>query len=261
MTRGSRKHVLDWTALPRFPDELIELARPVSCRVTPDSIWQPMGHHAPREARVEQFGPRAYPGHPAWPAISSWWLKHARGANTPNWDIALSCEVEGRPGLILVEAKANVPELGKAGKRADPKASVNSTENHEHIKSAIETARNALMSLLPGISIASDKHYQLSNRIAFAWKLASEGIPTVLIYLGFTGDQGIADAGKPFADDADWQSMFKTHLSAVCPPSVLDAPVNTGASRFWVLARSLPASSQSPSKQARAKRDQESRSQ
>lgn len=133
MYRGSRKHVLDWTDQPRFLPELLQLVQPVSCRVTADSIWQPMGTDAPNEARLEQFGPQAFPLSPAWSTISTWWLKHARGANTPNWDIALSCDVEGTPGLVLVEAKANVPELSEAGKPADRAASQSSQDNHARI--------------------------------------------------------------------------------------------------------------------------------
>lgn len=251
MYRGSRKHVLDWTDQHRFLPELLQLVKPVSCRVTADSIWQPMGTDAPDEARLEQFGPHALPSSPAWPTISNWWLKHARGANTPNWDIALSCEVEGAPGLILVEAKANVPELTEAGKPADEAASKNSKENHNQIASAIDEARRSLMSALPGISIGRDSHYQLSNRIAFAWRLASLGIPTILLYLGFTGDTGIADVGTPFADDAHWQSVFQQHLAAVCPLSVLSAPIDVGPAPFWVLSRSRPALNVSPERTRR----------
>jgi hypothetical protein len=36
-------------------------------------------------------------------------------------------------------------------------------------------------------------HYRFANRLAFAWKTASEGMPTILLYLGFTGDDGISD--------------------------------------------------------------------
>lgn len=241
MHRGSRKHVLDWVGQPRFLPEILRLVEPVACRVTAGSIWQPLGYDAPGEARLEQFGPHAMPRHPAWPALSSWWLKHARGANTPNWDIVLSCEVEGQAGLILVEAKANVPELGEGGKRNLPEASARSQENHQQIAAAIEEARLALALRFPTIGISRDRHYQLSNRIAFAWKLASLGVPTVLLYLGFTGDEGIGDVGEPFADDAHWQATFRRHLAEVCPPEMLEDAVDAGAARFWVLARSRPA--------------------
>ncbi len=48
--------------------------------------------------------------------LRKWWLVHERGANTPNWDIAAGCEIEGKTGVILVEAKANVPELKRTRK-------------------------------------------------------------------------------------------------------------------------------------------------
>lgn len=205
-----------------------------------------MGAAAAAEARLEVFGPRAVPGHPAWRELTTWWLSHSAGANTPNWDIAASCDVEGKPGLILVEAKANIPELGVAGKPLAPDSSKNSQENHERIGLAIAEAQAGLSTVLPGIAISHTSHYQLSNRLAFAWKLATLGIPTVLIYLGFTGDQGLKGVGAPFVDDADWQRIFADHLKTVSPTSPLDAPVDAGPAKFWVLSRSRPVLESSP---------------
>jgi hypothetical protein len=37
-------------------------------------------------------------------------------------------------------------------------------------------------------TLTADSHYQLANRLASAYKVASAGIPVVLLYLGFTGD-------------------------------------------------------------------------
>jgi hypothetical protein len=239
MARGSRKHVLDWTNRPTFVSELIELVKPVNCRVTAESQWQPRGHSAPAEARLDRFGPRVLPAAP-WGELKSWWLKHPRRANTPNWDIALSCEVEGHPGLILVEAKANVPELSHYGKPRARGTSKNSTENHQHIGSAIRAARDALKRSIPDVAIERDRYYQLSNRIAFSWKLASLGIPTVLVYLGFVGDVGIKYVGAPFSDAEHWHRTFRKHLQEVCPVTILDAPVHTGNASFWVLSRTLP---------------------
>ena len=142
---------------------------------------------------------------------------------------------------MLVEAKANVPELSTAGKREDNDASDRSRENHARIGAAIAEARTALAPLLPGIAIDRDRHYQLSNRLAFAWRLASLGVPTVLVYLGFTGDTGIGDVGEAFADDAHWQRTFRAHLAGVCPPAGLDRPLDVGPARMWVLARSRRA--------------------
>jgi hypothetical protein len=35
--------------------------------------------------------------------------------------------------------------------------------------------------------ISRDNRYQMSNRFAWSWKLASVGVPVVLVYLGFVG--------------------------------------------------------------------------
>ena len=208
----------------------------------------PMGLQAPAEARLEAFGPRVDPANPGWSALASWWLAHPAGANTPNWDIAAWCEVEGRPGLILVEAKANVPELSSAGKPLPLEASGKSQENHRRIGEAIEEAAAGLSTKCPGICISRDRHYQLSNRLAFAWKLASLGIPSVLVYLGFTGDEGIRDVGEPFANDDHWQHTFRDYLQTVCPTSVLAALIDVGPASFWVLSRSRPIIEVSPSR-------------
>lgn len=240
MVRGSRKHVLDWAGTPRFLPDLLELAQPVECHVTATSKWRPLGYGDDSEARLETFGPAVMPGLSVWATLRSWWLKHEKGANTPNWDIALHCQVEGAPGLILVEAKANEPELSDAGKSRSKKPSEKSDENREQIGTAIGEARAALASQFPGICIDRDKSYQLSNRIAFAWKLASLGVHTVVIYLGFTGDSGISDVGRPFRDEQDWRDVFTKHLDVVCPSPIAERRIQVGPASFWILSRARP---------------------
>jgi hypothetical protein len=44
-------------------------------------------------------------------ALTEWWLAVRKGANTPNWDFVSRCEVGGREGLLLLEAKAHVGEI------------------------------------------------------------------------------------------------------------------------------------------------------
>jgi hypothetical protein len=238
MYRGSRKHVLDWTDRPEFPLELLQLVAPVECRISPRSRWMPRGHGTPEEARLDTFGPEALPHSPVWSTLRAWWLVHERGANTPNWDIAAACEIEGTPGFILVEAKANVPELGVAGKGLDAAASAASTANHQRIGVAIQEACDALRGMSASVAINRDSHYQLSNRIAFAWKLASLGIPTVLVYLGFVGDTGIADAGTPFADAAHWQTTFNSYASSIVPEDLFERRLDCGTAPTWLLVRS-----------------------
>ena len=97
--------------------------------------------------------------------LRDWWLAVPKGANTPNWDLAATCRIEGRKGLLLVEAKAHVNELSDAGKSKP--ARENSRRNHKRIGSAIEEARTGL-ALVSGGSwgISRDRCYQLSNRFA-----------------------------------------------------------------------------------------------
>jgi hypothetical protein len=248
MFRGSRKHVLDWTSRPEFCVELLQLVRPVDCRVTAESKWMPRGYRSPDEARLETFGPEVLPSPESWANLRRWWLVHERGANTPNWDIAAGCEIDGKTGLILVEAKANVPELSALGKTLDLSASKASVENHERIAAAIAEACSALRQLGASMAISRDSHYQLSNRVAFAWKLAMLGIPTVLVYLGFLGDDGIADAGAPFSGSAHWETVFGRYASSAVPGSIFEQRIECGSAPVWFLVRSRRVIEMSPSR-------------
>ena len=78
--RGSRKHVLDWTAEPSFLAQLADAGRPAPIEFAASSLCMPRGRTAPAEARLETFGPRWLPNHPAWPALRQWWLKDWKNA-------------------------------------------------------------------------------------------------------------------------------------------------------------------------------------
>jgi hypothetical protein len=186
------------------------------------------------EAQLETFGPACLPKHPAWAQLTKWWLKHEGGANTPNWDIALSCELEGKSGLILVEAKAHKNELSKQGKKPDADASANSLANHAQITAAIDEACKGLGLLEKQATISCDSHYQLANRLAFTWKLATLGIPTVLIYLGFIGDTGMKD---PFLTRTDWEDAFDDYAKPSACRSLFERRLDCGAAPAWLLVR------------------------
>ena len=61
-------------------------------------------------------------------------------------------------------------------------------------------ANQALNQTLPGWALSSKRHYQLSNRFAWAWKLADLRLPVVLVYLGFLKANEMRKYGEPFAD-------------------------------------------------------------
>lgn len=158
----------------------------------------------------------------------------------------MGCEIEGRPGIILVEAKANVPELSIAGKPLDSNASAASVENHQRIGLAVNETCAQLQRISAATAISRDSHYQLSNRVAFAWKLASLGVPSVLVYLGFSGDDGIADAGTPFTDSSHWKEVFAAYAHSVVPKDLFERRIDCGAAPAWFLVRSRPVIEASP---------------
>lgn len=237
MYRGSRKHILDWVEQPDFNSSLIAITSPAPVETIFDGKWAPLGYSNPQEARLETWGPAVFGPHPAWNELKHWWLSSHRGANTPNWDIAAVGKIDGKMGLILGEAKANVPELSISGKPAAANSN-NSLSNHMKIGAAIDEARQSLLMLSKGVSISRDNHYQLSNRIAFTWKVASLGIPVVLIYLGFTGDDGIRDAGEPLHDEDHWTRVLGEHLDAVGVKNLFERRIDITRAPFWMLSRS-----------------------
>jgi hypothetical protein len=247
--RGSRKHVLDWVESPAFLAELEELLKPVNVVIPATAAYMPSGYAEPKEARLDSADIPFGALKTAQPELQRWWLVHHRGANTPNWDLVVSCEIEGRPGLVLVEAKANHPELKEDGKLQRDDASPNSAENHDRIGAAIAEAREGLKSTGVDTAIDISSHYQLANRVAFMWKLAQLGIPTILVYLGFTGDEGIRDAGDPFANDEDWRKAFDAYSGKILPAEVREGRrLKIGGTPAWLLIRSRAVLAQSPPK-------------
>ena len=173
-------------------------------------------------------------------------MKHSKGANTPNWDLALVCEIEGEPGLVLVEAKAHAAELKEEGKTPVQANSQNSADNDRQIRNAIAEAAEELAVLGHATQISADAHYQLSNRLAFTWKLASLGVPTVLIYLGFLGDTGLGAGFRPFLSHDDWKAVLTAHAHGVGAESLFETHFVVAGTPAWVLVRSRPVLEVSP---------------
>lgn len=118
--------------------------------------------------------------------------------------------------------------------------------NHARIGEAIAEADRALNALLPGFTLSRDRNYQLSNRLAFIWKLASLGIPTVLVYLGFTGDHGLGAAPRMLCDEADWRGCFARHTRDAIPAAALGRWIDVGQAGFFVLVASRECLEDSP---------------
>jgi hypothetical protein len=235
--RGSRKHVLNWLESPRFLDDLNAMLQPSGATVSRGDLWQPRGWLDPAEAKLDMPLAERTGGLFDSERLQAWWLAHPGVANVPNWDLVSTCRIDGRTGLVLVEAKAHENELSGAGKRA-PTRPDRSEANHQRIGDAIEEARLALRDEIPGIRISRDVAYQFSNRVAHAWWLARHArVPVVLLYLGFVGDD---DMPKPFATDDAWQARFRTYAQTVMPDPALERRIPAGEAHFTILPRSIP---------------------
>jgi hypothetical protein len=99
--------MLEWIDQPRFREELNELLKPAPIVVTAKHTHLPLGTKEPQEARLDNWGHTTAPHATAWDDLRRWWLRHPRGANTPNWDFASSCTIDNAEGLLLIEGKAN----------------------------------------------------------------------------------------------------------------------------------------------------------
>jgi hypothetical protein len=169
--------------------------------------------------------------------VTTWWLVVRERANTPNWDIASTCTIDGKPGLLLIEAKAHSAELKAEGKPREKKASSGSLKNHEQIGRAIAEASAELSKAMAGCNLSRDSLYQLANRFAWAWKIVSMGVPVVLVYLGFVGATDVSDLGKPFTDCADWTRAVLEHSRGVVPEEAWGGEIKIGGAAIRPLIR------------------------
>jgi hypothetical protein len=145
--------------------------------------------------------------------LKRWWLAvPLNNTRTPNWDIASTCTLEGKPGIMLIEAKAHERELineetGK--KQIEVPVTGAARRNLLRIDWAIRDASAALAedTGLPWV-LSRDWNYQMSNRFAWAWKITDLGKPVVLVYLGFLN---VTDE-----DDTRYDRCAHTFFSAIC---------------------------------------------
>jgi hypothetical protein len=173
--------------------------------------------------------------------LTSWWLEAIKGANTPNWDIASTCSIQGARGLLLIEAKAHERELLKEEEgKSEPGDSDGSRKNYLRIGEAIEEAREGLerASKVPW-GISRDSHYQISNRFAWSWRVAKLGYPVVLVYLGFLNAQEMADISAPLRDHRHWEALVRGHSENLFPTSIWGHSIDVNGCRIVPLIRSV----------------------
>ena len=214
--------------------------------VSPNDFWMPRGRPVKAgngwdkkpvaEARLDRdcrfVAPEVRHG------LRDWWLEVERRANTPNWDVASTCKIEGTEGLLLVEAKAHLRELSKQGK-SKPGTS-NGRKNHERIGSAIEQANTGLERATGGSwRLSRDDHYQLANRFAWSWKLALLGVPVVLLYLGFLNAVEMTSESVPFRSAGDWARAMKDHARGIVDDACWEKRMDVKGTPCWPLVRTI----------------------
>lgn len=223
-----RCHLLTHGSPEQVAERLTGLIAPWGSVAATDH-WMPQGFDVVNEARLGTAA-RLIPDEYQRLALIDWWLAVPRSANTTNWDIASTCVIGGKPGLLLVEAKSHDAELRNEEKgKEKPSATVNSRLNHEQIGTCLEKTSLALTEQTNlSWALSRDCHYQMSNRFAWSWKLTSLGIPVILVYLGFLDCQEMQRHGQlPFAKHEDWDRLVKLHSNSLFPTQVWDQQWST----------------------------------
>lgn len=236
--KGSKHAVLKLVESSNCIKEINTLLKSTKATISVYDTWMPKSVLHNKEAELKDF--LKYNFDPLfYNKIVKWWL-HV-DATTPNWDLVSTCSINGKRGILLVEAKAHWDELEQEshGKKLDGKASSNSKLNHQQIDKAITQANTEINKKISGVSISRDKCYQLSNRVAHAWWLANQGIPVVLLYLGILDCQDMNNGkNRLFTSDADWQNCFFNHAKKVGVNVLLNKTIKCGKSEFVTICKS-----------------------
>ncbi len=198
--------------------------------------WQPHGTACMWEAELDKVSPR---GRALLPPetrekLREWWLAEGGGrARTPKWEIAGTCTISGRKGLLLVEAKAHEVELSPKD-QCDAK----SARNRERIVHAIAEASAGLREAAGGSwQLSAAHHYQLANRFAWSWKLARLQVPVVLVYLGFLDAAEMNDRGRLFRSGDDWRGALQHYCQDVIDMSCWERTLDIDGTPILPLTR------------------------
>jgi hypothetical protein len=230
--RGTRYRCLLLTHVPRqlAADTLTRLAWPPAL-VSSYDVWIPGGFLRPDEARLGET--RGLLPHARRQATTTWWLEWPQGGNTPSWDIASTCMVGDKPGLLLIGAQSLASELITGGKPAGHEA------NDRSIQAGIAQACEGLNEVSPGWNLAADSRYQLCSRFAWAWKLATLGLPVFLTYLGFLNVEEMAGQGKPFRSHEEWEACVLDHSRGFVPEGIWNQTLTIDGTPLRASIRSL----------------------
>ncbi|WP_437193283.1 hypothetical protein [Planctomicrobium sp. SH527] len=215
--KGSYRHMLDLVSASTFRDVVNSLLDGTDSHLAEADCRHPIGRLKKTEwteTILEDYMKR-HPLPESEGLHRKWWIPFK--GNRPTWDLICHLEVEGKPGLLLVEAKAHLDEMSEKNcKSPVDKKNERSIANDLSIRLRLAETSLALSSLGAGFfHLSADHDYQLSNRLAYLHKLACDGVPVVLMYLGWEGSSDWTI--DPFPDGAAWREAVKGHFERIGP--------------------------------------------
>ncbi len=233
--KGSKKHILSLIDDKEFIEKMNTLLVGTNTILENKNSIFPKSFDIPNEKTLSTFLRDVWKNKELGNEFTRWWIEF--GSRTPQWDIISKCKINGTDGILLVEAKAHKSEItGDKGKKIEnePKK----IKNHNHIKAAINKANESINELndSANLKLNIDVCYQLSNRVASTWWLASHNIPVTLIYLGFLNDNYFKDK---FQSDKDWQNCFEKHTKTVGVQTILNNHIKTKNEYFNFISKSI----------------------
>ena len=139
------------------------------------------------------------------PAHAEWLKAWPQSGNPPNWDAIGKITINGEKQWLLVEAKANLQEIGSSCTASDkggrPQISRTMTATKEVL--GVKADRDWI-----------NGHYQYANRVVVLHILTKAGVPAHLLNIYFTGDRGDEKRTCP-STVAGWKdaiSSLKAHI-------------------------------------------------
>lgn len=236
--KGSKTAMIKLVKSNDFTNIINGLLQKNEVTITSDDVAIPNVQIPDKEVTLSSFLRKNFDPKKA-EAITNWWIK--KGTATPKWDLISTCTIDGKRGILLVEAKAHKGEL-KNDKKSKPKSD-DSIRNHEQIGKAIVEANTKIEKEISGICLSTENCYQFSNRVAHAWWLANQGIPVVLLYLGFLNVDDLNEENrknkyKLFTSPVDWKTCFINHTKIVGASELIDKTIDCGEGSFVTICKS-----------------------
>ena len=156
---------------------------------------------------------------------SIWWRNILRSYSSQSWDFISTCTIDGKKGILLVEAKA---------KKGEMKLIARKKKNYD-----FSQPNKELNELIPGVELSNEKCPQLSNHIAHAWAMSKQDMPVILLYLGFCYSHGRCAFKTPL----EYKASFKKHVRSIGADKLLDLKIADERTSFTFLCEAIPFSS------------------